>query len=82
MRPQQWHWPVLAGLILLSWQYLAARHLFCRPPRVKQAVLGFLSGMCLIDMFLLCLLDRPEAAAVAFGGFVATVLAHRRILGT
>lgn len=82
MRPQQWHWPMLAGLILLSWQYLAARHLFRRPPRTKQAVLGFLAGMCLIDMFLLCLLDRPEAAALAFGGFVATVLAHRRILGT
>ena len=61
---------------------LSARHLFRRPPRTKQAVLGFLSGMCLIDMFLLCLLGRPEAAAVAFGGFVATVLAHRRIWGT
>jgi 4-hydroxybenzoate polyprenyltransferase len=82
LRPTEWTWTLIAGAALLGWLTLAALRLRGPAPRVPAAVLGWLSGLCLLDAFYLTLLDQPTAAIVAGGCFLVTVLAHRRILGT
>ena len=76
-------WTVIIGGILMTiWLSLAAQHVLAKPPQTKNAVLKWLSGMCLIDAYLLCVLGQPIAALVAGGCFVVTTLGHRKILGT
>ncbi len=77
-------WPavVAAGVIAAGWLVFASRHLWARPPRMKCAVLGWLSGICLVDALFLVLLDQPGLAGAAAACFVLTAIGHRYILGT
>lgn len=73
---------VAAGAALIIWLVLAARNALATPPRLRSAVMKWLSGICLVDAMYLALLDRPVAAGVAAGLFLVTVAGHRVILGT
>ncbi len=77
-----WVQPAATALLVLAWLVLAARHALARPPRSKNAILNWLSGICLIDAFYLTLLDQPTFAVAALGCFVLTAIGHRYILGT
>lgn len=77
-------WPIsaLAAFILICWLLLALRHILASPPRMKNAILGYLSGICLLDAFYLTLLDQPILALIALACFGLTAIGHRYILGT
>ncbi len=79
---ETWVRPAATALLVLAWLVLAARHALARPPRTKNAILNWLSGICLIDAFYLTLLDQPTFAVAALGCFVVTAIGHRYILGT
>jgi 4-hydroxybenzoate polyprenyltransferase len=76
--------PVLciSGIVLALWLLRSARFVWNTPPKVVPAILGWLSGICLIDAYFLALLNRPGLASIAGLCFITTVLGHRRILGT
>ncbi len=82
IRPESWTWTSLGGVVMVAWLLRSARCALGRPPRIKRAVLGWLSGICLIDACYLALLDQPTAAIAALGCFGLTVVGHRYILGT
>jgi 4-hydroxybenzoate polyprenyltransferase len=73
---------IAAAAAVLLWLTLAARDLLGTTPRVRSAILKWLSGICLIDVLYLGMLDEPVAACVAAVLFLVTVAAHRIILGT
>ena len=70
------------SLLLLVWLIRSARHIWSTPPKVVPAILGWLSGISLLDAFFLALLNQPELSLIAVFCFFTTVLGHRRILGT
>ncbi len=76
--------PVLyiSGIVLALWLVRSARFIWTTPPKVVPAILGWLSGICLIDAYFLALLNRPGLASLAGLCFIATVLGHKKILGT
>jgi len=80
--PAAWYWMVIAGVVMALWLALAALWVFRTPPAAKQAVLAFLSGMCLVGGDFLTLLDRPIWSLIAAACFIITALGHRRIAGT
>jgi len=82
LRPNHWLLPVALGACLLARNAQSIRALKADPPRVRDAILGWLSGLCLLDAFLLALLDRPGLAFFSLGCFLLTAWGHRRILGT
>ena len=82
LHASRWIWSVGAAVALVLWLAGAAGHVLRRPPRIKQAVLAWLSGICLADAFFLTLLDLPLAALIALACFGLTALGHRYILGT
>ena len=73
---------VVAAIPMVVWQWRSARAVFLTPPETKKAVLGWLSGFCLLDVFLLNVLARPMLSLAALGCFWVTALLHRRIAGT
>lgn len=78
-----WIWVVALVVVLLLWLTHASRHAqAAHPPRTPQAVMAWISGICLIDAYYLALLDQPHAALLAAACFIVTALAHRRIAGT
>jgi UbiA prenyltransferase family protein len=81
-RPQQWARAALLGAVMTAWLARAVEAVFRIPPRTKKAVLTWLSGMCLVDMYLLFLLNRPMLSLVPLLCFAATLNLHRRIMGT
>ncbi len=82
LRPQELQWPLAMALAIVIWLGHGIRQLFDRPPRTRQTVMIWLSGMCLVDAYFLTMLDRPGLALVAVPCFVSTALAHRLIPGT
>jgi 4-hydroxybenzoate polyprenyltransferase len=80
--PASWDVAIIAGVVMLAWLVFAQRHLLVPQPRVKNAVLSYLAGICLIDAFYLTLLERNNLAMIAGACFIATVLWHRRVSGT
>ncbi len=79
---QQWMPALVAAVLMLVWLGRSARCALVRPPRTRAAVMGWLSGLCLIDAFYLGLLEQRYAAALAVACFALTAWAHRRISGT
>jgi hypothetical protein len=77
-----WGWPVAAALLLVAWLARSAVMVLRRPPRVALAVMGWLSGICLLDAFYLALLEHPGAAAAAAACFALTAAGHRAVSGT
>lgn len=77
-----WRWAVAVGAVLVGWSAAAALHLVGDPPRVSQAVRGWLAGICLLDAYFLVLVGWPRAAWAAAGCFGLTVLGQRRVAGT
>ncbi len=75
-------WAAIAVMVMLLWLGRAAAFIFAKPPETKEAVMTWISGMCLIDAWFLTLMGWPIAALIAGIGFIATVLAHQRIMGT
>ena len=75
-------WSILAAIPLVLWSAFGARAVLARPPRTVQAVLTWLSGICLVDLFFLALLERPILAGIAAICFVVTAWGHRHVLGT
>lgn len=74
---------VLAMLaVQVAWLLRCRSHLDGPLRRPVRAVIGFLVGICLIDVTILVGMDRFALAAVAFGCFVASALAQRRISGS
>lgn len=82
IRPAEWIWTILALVIVLPWLSRAAPLVFASPPRTRQAVLTWLSGICLVDALYLSLLNQPAAMFIAIGAFLVTLLAHRHVAGT
>ena len=82
VQPGAWSWAIASGIALTGWLALAVRFVFSRPPRTLQAVLTWLSGICLVDAFFLTLLGHPVLALLAAGCFVLTAWGHRHILGS
>lgn len=72
----------LAGLLLVVWLSYAAFQVLRSRPRTMNAVLMWLSGMCLIDAYILSTIAQPVAAVLAGVCFLLTVWGHRHILGT
>ncbi len=72
----------VAAAVLVAWQARAVRAVFATPPKTKRAVLTWISGFCLLDVFFLNVLGRPGLSVVALGCFAATVWLHRRVTGT
>ena len=73
---------IAAAMPFVIWTALAARTILKHPPRVGAAVHMWLSGFCLLDVFVLNFLGRPVLSLWALGLFGATWLGHRRIMGT
>ena len=73
---------VFTGILMPLWMLRSSWFIWSKPPKVVPAILGWLSGICLVDAYFLALLDRPMLSAIAVLCFIATVLGHKRILGT
>ena len=71
-----------AAAVLVVWQARAAGAALATPPQTKRAVLRWISGFCLLDVFFLNVLGWPGLSLVALACFAVTVLLHRRIAGT
>ena len=82
LRPETWPVAGLAGVMLITWLIRCTTFVYRAEPRMMPAVLGWIAGISLIDLFYLTLLNRPDFAAVAFGAFALTIWSHRRIMGT
>ena len=82
IQPNSWPMLAIAATFLICWLLLALRNTITTPPRMKNAILGYLSGICLLDAFYLSLLDQPILALVAIACFGLTAIGHRYILGT
>lgn len=82
VRPTQSIYAIIAGVVLIGWMIFACRLVFAEPPKIKSAVLTWLSGMCLVDVWFLTVLDKPLFAIVALICFFITAFGHRRISGT
>jgi 4-hydroxybenzoate polyprenyltransferase len=72
---------VAAGVVIV-WLGLAARQMLSPRASTREAVLGWLAGFCLIDMYILTLMDAPIVAGGALAGFLVTVIGHSRVSGT
>jgi len=72
----------LGAFAAILWTVRSGRYATRTPPRMREAVLGWLAGISLADAFFLALLDRPGLALGAVACFALTILGHRRILGT
>ncbi len=75
-------WVTSMAVLAVLWLVVSARHTFVEPPRVRLAVMGWLSGICLVDAFYLAMLNQPTTAMIALGCFAVTVAGHRYILGS
>lgn len=73
-------WTLFAGAAFFAWCAVSARHAV--RGQIREAVLGWLSGFCLADAFLLCLVGRLELAPIAVIAWLATAASHRFISGT
>ena len=82
VRPTQIIYATIAGILLGIWMICGCQSVFTKPPKIKQAVLTWLSGMCLVDVWFLTVLDRPLLAILAGICFVITTYGHKRITGT
>lgn len=82
IRPPQIIYATIAGILLWIWMIFGCRSVFSTPPKIKQAILIWLSGMCLVDVWFLTVLDRPLLAILAGICFIITTYGHRRITGT
>jgi 4-hydroxybenzoate polyprenyltransferase len=82
VQPQQFLLPSLAGLLLVLWLGRAAGAVLRTPPDTRTAIMLWISGMSLIDMFFLSLLEQPLAALVALACLGLTAYSHRLISGT
>jgi 4-hydroxybenzoate polyprenyltransferase len=67
---------------VFGWLARAVGMVFASPPRTREAVMVWLSGMCLIDALYLALLDRPLLALLAKVCFGVTIVSQRRIAAT
>jgi 4-hydroxybenzoate polyprenyltransferase len=82
VRPETW-WPaIVAGVAVIAMVAVGGRSLRSTPPRIGDAVMMWLAGICLVDAYFLTLLDEPVLAVVAAACFVLTRLGHRFIRGT
>jgi len=77
-----WVPSLTAAALVMLWLLAAASMILSDPPRTKQAVMAWLAGISLLDVWFITLLGRPLVAALAIACFVITVLGHRRISGT
>lgn len=75
-------WVTSMAVLAVLWLVVSARHAFVEPPRVRHAVMGWLSGVCLVDAFYLAILNQPTPAMIALVCFAVTVAGHRYILGS
>ena len=82
VRPDAWPIAGLAAVMLIAWLIRCATFVYRAEPKMMPAVLGWIAGISLIDLFYLTLLNRPDLAAVALGAFAVTIWSHRRIMGT
>ena len=82
VRPDAWPVAGLAAVMLIAWLIRCATFVYRAEPKMMPAVLGWIAGISLIDLFYLTLLNRPDLAAVALGAFAVTIWSHRRIMGT
>lgn len=82
VRPLDWKAPALGAFILSLWLAQPVRYVFSRPPQTMKAILTWLSGICLIDAYILTLLGTLPMAMIACGCFVLTAWGHRKIMGT
>lgn len=82
VRPSRPVYAVVAAIGLAYWMFTACRFVFAKPPKIKHAVLTWLSGMCLVDAWFLTVLDQPMLAIIAGICFIVTVYGHKRISGT
>lgn len=80
--PRDWTMILLPLLLVTAWLSRGVGMVFASPPSTKQAVMIWISGICLIDALYLALLDQGVWWVVANACFIATTIAQRRIAGT
>ena len=74
--------PLLPLAIMLAWLSRGIGAVFASPPRTREAVMAWISGICLIDAVYLAQHDRPALMAAAGACFILTLVIQRRIAGT
>jgi 4-hydroxybenzoate polyprenyltransferase len=82
LHPANWPWVIVPLALVFGWLARAVGMVFASPPRTREAVMVWLSGMCLIDALYLALLDRPLLALLAMVCFGVTIVSQRRIAAT
>jgi 4-hydroxybenzoate polyprenyltransferase len=82
VRPTRTVYAIIAAILLIGWMAYACRFVFTKPPKIKSTVLTWLSGMCLVDVWFLTVLDKPLLAIIALICFIITTYGHKRIPGT
>lgn len=82
IQPSALAWTIIPFVIVAIWLLRGSRFLFITPPRVKDAVMVFIAGICLVDVFYLCLMERLPLALISVACFVLTAAAQRRLSGT
>ena len=75
-------WTLVMGAFLFAWLARSAQYIRSKPPKMLPAILGWLSGISLLDAFFLTFTPHPQLALAALGCFAVTVWGHRRIAGT
>jgi 4-hydroxybenzoate polyprenyltransferase len=75
-------YPCLFAFVMLIILSKAAMFVLSEPPRVKQAVMTWLAGICLLDSLFLSILAGPLPAGGACLCFVIVTMSHRMIKGT
>jgi 4-hydroxybenzoate polyprenyltransferase len=75
-------WTLLTLALVWAWLSRGIALLFSSPPSIRQAIVSWIAGICLVDAFSLALLNRPALTAVAIGCFALTIAAHKRVQGS
>jgi hypothetical protein len=77
-----WRFVLLPFILAAAWLSRGVGMIFIKPPATKQAVMIWLSGICLVDGLYLVMLNHWQFWFVACVCFIITTLAQKRLSGT
>lgn len=80
--PEYWNAVLLPLVLAVAWLSRGVGMVFATPPSTKQAVMIWISGICLVDSLYLITLDHFAWAVIAQMCFLMCTIAQRRSEGT